>query len=390
MMFIYFGILLTAGAAGGFIFQLPLSWPLRLLLSLLTFLSASRVAILRSIYGGIGGIEAPKTVLLVTSFFQGIVVLLFLLAMIRLLVCGLSLAGSFLPASGGRFFSLIKKSLFQPRTSLIILAAAVLLSGYSLYEAARVPRVRQTQASLAAWPAALDGLRVAILADMHISRFFDRPWVEAAVALTMAEKPDLILLPGDMIDGTVAQRAEDVAPLAGLSAPLGVLAIVGNHEYYSDVLAWLPAFEKLGLKVLYNSHTVIFPRGVPVVVSGLTDLTALDSRFNLPGPDLELALKGAPQDAPVILMDHRPVRARENAAGRRIAWQISGHTHGGMLPILKSIVAKINAGFVAGWYETGGMKLYVHRGLGLWNGFPMRLMDPSDITIVTLRSPEPA
>jgi predicted MPP superfamily phosphohydrolase len=320
-----------------------------------------------------------------TSFFQGLVVVLFLLACIRLLAFGLFYLMSHAPASLGQFGGRAKVLTFSLKGSLALLFVASVLSGLALYQAARVPNVAKSEIALNAWPKALDGLTLAILADAHISRFYDRPWVQSVVDLTLAEKPDLILLPGDMVDGTVEQRASDVEPLSRLKAPYGVFASVGNHEYYSGLKEWLPVFEKLGLTVLYNSHVVVFPNGAPLVLAGVTDLTALETRFSFPGPDLALALKDAPA-APVILMEHRPVRARLNATDSRVNLQISGHTHGGMLPILKTLVAKANDGFVLGWYDVDDLKLFVHPGLGLWNGFPMRLGDPSEITLLTIRS----
>ncbi|MDR2141098.1 MAG: metallophosphoesterase [Deltaproteobacteria bacterium] len=384
-MFVYFGAFLALAVFLSYVQFLPWSWATRLTLGAVSFLLATRVAILRYFFGGIGGIEAPRSLLLVTSFLQGFLVILLLLALLRLFSLIFLVLLSHWPTAPGRFFGLLKVWVWSPKGALTIAILAALLSAQSLYQAARVPALKRAEISLQAWPKNLDGLTVAILADLHISRFFDRPWVEAVVARTMAQKPELILLPGDMVDGSVEQRVADVAPLAELKAPLGVFACVGNHEYYSGVAEWLPAFERLGLKVLYNSHAVIAPRGVPLVVAGLTDLTALEKRFNLPGPDLAKALAGAPA-APVILLEHRPVRAAHNARNPRIIWQISGHTHGGMLPVLKSVVEKVNGGFVVGWYEVGSLKLFVQPGLGLWNGFPMRLFDPSEITLLTIRS----
>jgi predicted MPP superfamily phosphohydrolase len=384
-MFVAFGLILALGVIFGYVFFLPLTWPTRLALALTVYALASRVAILRYFFGGVGGIEAPKWLLYVTSFGQGLVVLLFILALIRLLAFGLCFLFSLGPGTWGRFFLAAKSVIFAPYGSVGLLILASLLSAQALYQAGRVPKVVKTEIALSSWPQALNGLTLAILADAHISRFFDRPWVEEVVKRTMAEKPDLILLPGDLVDGSVSQRADDVAPLANLKAPYGVYAIDGNHEYYSGLLEWLPVFEKLGLKTLSNSHVVIFPKGSPLVLAGVTDLTALEPRFNLPGPDLAKALDGAP-NAPVILMEHRPVRARLNAKDPRVILQLSGHTHGGMLPILKTLVARVNDGFVVGCYNVADLKLFVAPGLGLWNGFPMRLFDPSEISFLTIYS----
>ena len=269
---------------------------------------------------------------------------------------------------------------------MALAAAAAVLGGLGLYGAAKVPEVRQAEVVLKRWPKGLDGLRVAILADMHISKFFDRRWVESVVSRTNAETPDMIWMPGDMVDGTTEARAPDVAPLADLKAPYGIYASMGNHEYISRALEWLPVFDKLGIRMLYNGHVVTTKDDSSFVLAGVNDVTALGPRYNLPGPDLAKALSGAPEDLPVVLMEHRPLRARLNAADPRLVLQVSGHTHAGMIPILKTLVARANGGFLKGFYQVDDLTLYVLPGLGLWSGFPMRLASPSEITILTIRA----
>ncbi|MDR1111048.1 MAG: metallophosphoesterase [Deltaproteobacteria bacterium] len=383
-MFLYFALILTSYVFASYVLRLPLGRLPRAGLLVLVFLSSGRLLIMRSVFGGLGGIEANRWLLLATSFLQGLIVMLFLLSLARDLAWVLSfLAGKGLGRAA-------RVWLGGPAAAIVVLALAAGLDLAGLIGAARVPGVRRAEVVVNDWPRGLDGLKVAVLADMHISRFFDRGWVEEVVARTMAEKPDLILVPGDLVDGTAEARGPDVAPLASLGAPYGVWACVGNHEYISRLNEWLPVFDRLGIAVLYNAHRVIMPRGIPVILAGLADLSALSPRYGLEGPDLGLALAGAPADLPVILMEHRPVRARENALDPRVALQVSGHTHGGMMPILASFVKKSNGGFLSGFYDVGGMKLFVQPGLGLWSGFPVRLFVPSEITVLTIRTGETA
>ncbi|MDR1298300.1 MAG: metallophosphoesterase [Deltaproteobacteria bacterium] len=379
-MFLNFGLVLTFYVFLSYILRLPVARSLKLVLMVLTFASAARIWILRGIYGGLGGIECDKWLLYVTSFFQSLVIMLFLLSFFRDLAWLLSFL------TGKSVGKAVRHALNGGAAALVMLGLAAVLDLAGLVGAAKVPEVRAREITVGAWPAALDGFKVAVLGDMHISKFFDAGWVGSAVDRTMAERPEMILLPGDMVDGSVEARRDDVAPLAGLSAPYGVWACVGNHEYISQLTEWLPVFQNLGLNILYNSHVLVAPRGVPLVVAGLADLTALGPRYNLPGPDLELALEGAPDEVPVVLLEHRPVRARMNAEDKRVALQLSGHTHGGMMPILSSAVKKMNGGFVTGEYQVGGLSLFVQPGLGLWAGFPVRLFSPSEITILTIRS----
>jgi hypothetical protein len=84
-------------------------------------------------------------------------------------------------------------------------------------------------------------------------------------------------------------------------------------------------------------------------------------------------------------MDHQPRFARENAK-LGAALQLSGHTHGGQMPGIRQLVARANGGYVRGWYDVGGMKLYNSPGTSQWDGFIIRLFDESEISLFILRS----
>jgi predicted MPP superfamily phosphohydrolase len=383
-MFISFGVVIAGYVILSLVLFLPVKMPVKILLAAMAALGAGRLAIMRRIFGGLGGIEAPRWLLLGTSYVQGLLVVLFLFLILR---DALTLA-SFL--GGIKRTAHFRSALRGPEAAIAITMAAAVISLAGLYGAAKVPEVKREIVSLPRWPQELDGLKVAVLADMHISKFFDRGWVESVVERTNAEKPDMILMPGDMVDGTTEARAPDVAPLAELSAPYGVYASLGNHEYISRVRDWLPVFKTLGIEVLPNAHVTARIGSAAFVVAGVNDLTAQGPRYNMPGPDLGQALLGAPPGLPVVLLDHRPGRAPLAAQAKSVIFQISGHTHGGMMPILKTMVARANGGYLSGFYDVGSMKLFVAPGLGLWSGFPMRLLTPSEITILTIRSGRPA
>lgn len=265
----------------------------------------------------------------------------------------------------------------------VALAAAVLgPTAFGVSQAVAVPALREEEATLRRLPREHDGLRVAQISDLHMSSLLTRDWVAAVVDLVNAQKPDLIVLTGDMVDGPPELRMESARELSRLSAPLGVFACVGNHEYYSGYAAWVRVFGALGLNMLLNGHAVLRPGGKDLVLAGLTDPVA--RTFGLPGPDMEAALAGAPAGAPRILLEHRPgfapVRARQG-----VDLQLSGHTHGGQAPGLREIVRAFNKGYVRGWFNVDGMPLYVSPGAGLWGGFPIRIATPSEIAVFTLR-----
>ena len=222
---------------------------------------------------------------------------------------------------------------------------------------------------------------MAQLTDLHISRNFPAEWTRAVVDRTNALRPDIILLTGDLMDGSPALRCEDFAPMADLRAPLGVFACPGNHEYYSDLPAWRPVLRAHGITLLENEAAVLPVRGSHLTVAGVTDNAA--GRFGLPGPDPHRALEGTPR--PRILMAHKPELFHETAP--EIDLQLSGHTHGGLALLLDQGVALFNGGFVRGWYARDDARLYVGPGSGLWGGFPLRLGVPSEILLLVLRAP---
>ncbi|MGX7707517.1 metallophosphoesterase [Methylobacterium sp. Gmos1] len=261
------------------------------------------------------------------------------------------------------------------------------LAALGVAEAVRVPPVRDVAVAIPGLPPAFEGYRLLQLTDLHLSRLFPAPWARAVVERANGANADLIVVTGDFIDGSVAMRRDDVAPLRDLRAPDGVFAIPGNHEYFFDYPAWMRHLAGLGLTMLPNAHAVIARDGARLVVAGVTDASAPSA--GEAGPDLAAALAGAPTGAPVVLLDHQPRNAKR-AAGRGVALQLSGHTHGGMILGLDRLVARGNNGFVSGRYEVAGMTLYVGNGTGIWPGFALRLGRPSEMTRFTLRSAPPA
>ena len=141
-------------------------------------------------------------------------------------------------------------------------------------------------------------------------------------------------------------------------------------------------FEAMDMRLLSNSHAVIERGTARLVIAGVPDRSA--GRNGFPGPDLEAALSGAPEAAPVILLDHQPMQARQ-AADAGVALQLSGHTHGGMIRGMDRLLARANNGFVSGLYQVGAMQLYVNNGTALWPGFALRLGRPAELTRITLR-----
>ncbi len=266
-------------------------------------------------------------------------------------------------------------------------------SGFGLFKGTAIPKVHPMELFLPQLPADLDGFKIAHLSDIHVGPLTSINWVRQMVADTNAAHPDLICLTGDLVDGRwdyrVARggsRLEAVQELAGFSAPCGVLACTGNHEYYSDYKGWMELYQQVGIRVLHNRGVVITRGRAKLVVIGLDDRGATE-RLKLPLANpraIVSKLPGRKDNALRILLDHRPTRSKRNATCG-IDLQLSGHTHGGQCIGMDRIVARRNRGLVRGWYNIKGMPLYITNGAGLWSGFPVRLGIPAEIALITLR-----
>ncbi|MBP6019358.1 MAG: metallophosphoesterase [Burkholderiaceae bacterium] len=361
---------------GRFVWPLPCSRTSKALLATILLLVAEHHLITRNLFGSMASPEIPAAVLMILGWAFGALILLAMLLLIKDLVGGLcylfarKLGRTLLSAPGLRYGMGV---------------VAVVLAGVGVWEAVRVPEVKTVEIVLPRLPHEFDGFRIVQLTDLHASRLLQAPWIAAVVAKANALNPDLMVITGDLTDGTPEARVADVQPLKNLAARDGVFAIPGNHEYYVDYVSWLPAFKQLGLRMLLNEHVTITQDGRNLVLAGVTDSTA--SAFGQPQPDIAAALDGASKTDPVILLSHRPTGAAVNAAAG-VDLQLSGHTHGGQILGAHVITQWVNQGYVSGQYQVGSMRLYVSNGTGLWNGFPIRLGRPSEITQIVLRSAE--
>ena len=355
---------------------LPWRKPWKILAASVLLLITYEHLISRAVFGSLASPEAPFAIVVLQGWLFGALVLT---ASILFLLDIASLFGWTLVKLGAA--SALKFSRYRTLVWLYILAA--LFSGAGVWQALQIPEVRTTEISLPGLPPDLDGLRIVQISDLHASRLYEASWVQTVVDRANALQPDLILLTGDMIDGSPEDREQDVAPLKKLKARLGVFAIPGNHEYYSGYARWIGTFEQLGLRMLLNQHVVLMDRGHPLVLAGLTDRGA--ERFGETPPDITTALTGAPKLAPTILMAHQPRGAEiHNQAG--VDLQLSGHTHAGQIIGIHLLTKWANDGYVSGLYDVGQMKLYVSNCAGLWPGLPIRLGRPAEIAQLVLKT----
>jgi hypothetical protein len=260
-----------------------------------------------------------------------------------------------------------------------VLAGGGITTLYSSGRAFASAEISEIPVRLPRLPRTLDGLTIVQLTDLHVGPFIGRRFVERLVAQANALAPDLVVITGDLVDGTVPTLGHAVSALGGLRARFGRFFVTGNHEYYSGVAPWTQFLERLGIPVLRNRRVAIGDGG------GTFDLVGVDDwggrRRGGQGYDLEAALRGRDSDQAAVLLSHQP-RNFEVAASRGIGLQISGHTHGGQIFPMTMLVG-LEYAYTRGLYRHQESNIYVSRGCGFW-GPPSRLGSPPEIVKLVL------
>ena len=230
-------------------------------------------------------------------------------------------------------------------------------------------------------PRRLSGLTIAQLSDVHIGPILDGRFLEHLVEQTNAMKPDLVVITGDLVDGSVEGLGPAIATLGNLRSRYGTFFCTGNHEYYSGADDWNAFLGKIGIRVLMNERVSIGDKGASFDLAGIPDpqgaFFSEDHRASL-----SMALDGRDEEREVVLLAHRPSQV-DNAAARRVGLQLSGHTHGGQLWPFGQL-ARLSEPYLSGLHRHGDLtQVYVSRGTGFW-GPPMRVMAPAEIARIVL------
>src|SRR4051812_2444172 len=265
-------------------------------------------------------------------------------------------------------------------TAIAVAVLALLVTAIGLVNARRTAQVVRVDVPLAPLPPALEGFRIVQISDIHVGPTIKRAYIDAIVDRVNALDADVVAITGDLVDGSVPELAEHVAPLARLRARHGVYFVTGNHEYYAGVHGWVAEVQRLGIRVLHNEHVVLQHAGETLVLAGVTDVSGhhFDPAHR---SDPAAALRGAPEDAVKVLLAHQP---RSAAAAEKAGFdlQLSGHTHGGQF-FPWFLFVPLQQPFTAGLHKLGRMLVYVSRGTGYW-GPPKRIGAPSEISEIRL------
>jgi uncharacterized protein len=264
-----------------------------------------------------------------------------------------------------------QKRVFLARTLAAGVGGVVAgLSAIGVRSALGPVQIKELEVRLRGLPQELAGFRLVQISDVHVGALLRKDWVSHVVDRIRALSPDLVAITGDLVDGSVAELRDHVAPLSRIEAKHGVFFTTGNHEYYSGVEDWYAHLPTLGVRPLRNERVAIAPG---LDLAGIEDPTG--------APDLARALEGRDRSRALVLLAHQPRQFIE-AAKHGVSLTLSGHTHGGQIWPFSWLVALAQP-YLAGLHVRGEAQLYVSRGTGFW-GPPMRVFAPAEITLLRL------
>ncbi len=231
-------------------------------------------------------------------------------------------------------------------------------------------------------PPGLEGLKLVHLSDLHCGPYTGQKQIRAAVEAANALVPDLVLLTGDYVLGSARYARPCVRELAALHAHLGVFAIPGNHDYWTNINVVAAELRAAGVDLLRNSSRRLAVAGTHLWLAGVDDVWEGHH-------DLGTALAGVPRGEPVLLLVHEPDFADQVARSpHRILLQLSGHSHGGQvnLPLLgPPVLPWLGQNYPAGLQQVPGstLQVYTNRGIGVTVP-PVRLNCRPEVTLLTL------
>lgn len=241
------------------------------------------------------------------------------------------------------------------------------------YNAFGVPKIKMQDISIKRLE---NPLKIAVLTDIHLGVFLGVEFAKSLVEEVNKQDVDMVFIVGDIADLPPSKLAKFVEPFANFHSKFGTFYVPGNHEYYSGIEETLEIINRLKVRILGNDSVEIGG----VNVAGVYDLAGI--KFKKFKPDLELALSKTNPQKPTILLAHQPKFVK--SIQKDVDLVVCGHTHGGQIfPF--SFLVMIDQKFLAGLYKVNDkMQVYVSRGAGFW-GPPLRVLAPSEISILNLR-----
>jgi len=275
---------------------------------------------------------------------------------------------------------------FLARATYAYAGAGAALSTYGIWSSYRLPQVTRRTLVFPDLPPGLDGLKLLHLSDLHAGIHLGEDGMQEIVAHANALRPDLIVQTGDMIDISPAYIPPYVRAFRELSAPLGVVTVLGNHDYYTGEREVIRGCRDAGQVFVQNGCHVIERNGAVLALLGIDD----PHNWQVDDPqaaDVDAALAAVPPASRAfrVLLTHRP-GAWDTAVPRGIPLTLAGHIHGGQfyLPVIGWSTGSLITKYVMGHFQRGTSQLYVSRGIGVV-GVPIRVFTPPEMELFELR-----
>jgi predicted MPP superfamily phosphohydrolase len=225
-------------------------------------------------------------------------------------------------------------------------------------------------------------MQIVQISDLHVGPHTSRRHLARIAAAVRDARPDLIAITGDQVDDYAGDVEPFAAAFGGLSAPLGVFAIPGNHDVYAGWPEVRRGMEAMGIRVLVNQSVPLERNGARFWLAGTGDPAGGRSAA---GPDIPRTLASVPSDGFTIALAHNPA-LWPALAERGVDLTLSGHTHYGQLaiPWLDWSLASPFLKHAMGAHRQDGSLLYINPGTNYW-GIPLRVGTRPEVTVLTLR-----
>ncbi len=228
-------------------------------------------------------------------------------------------------------------------------------------------------------PAALDGLRIVQITDIHLGSLSSTDEARRIVDMTNELEPEIVVLTGDYASRADSITSALIEILRDLRPKIGAAAVLGNHDYWTNAGAMTEAFTKAGIPMLINEHKIFFRNKQPICIAGADDLMA-------GRPNAAKALEGVDDDCPRILLCHNPDYAESLPSSPRVDLMICGHTHGGQvkLPFFGPLLLPIkHRKYAEGLVAGPQCPVFISRGLGMVS-IPIRFNCRPELPVITL------
>ncbi len=313
-----------------------------------------------------GGITWGKPLLLFGLY--AVPFLLYLFLLLVLLDIGRGVTG---------WLKLVSPAVWQRRKVRLLTVCFLVLLSMGIVVMGKINldwmRTKEFNIGVSGYSSPLKQLKIVLAADLHLERMTEKHFLAKFVGKVNELNPDIVLLPGDILEGHDGETegTDFDVQLRRINAKYGVFAAPGNHDDYDGDNA-VAFFEKAGIKVLADRAIIV---NNSFYLVGRNDWR---SKTRKPLDELLLELSA---DLPIIMMDHRPFNLQE-VAKRKVAIQVSGHTHNGQLFPVNFIVAAIYE-LSWGYRKIRNTHFFVTSGVQIW-GPPVRTTGHSEIVVINV------